>query len=313
MLQQQFLRISISVAFLIAVLIFIDIDVMTSRITKMNSTWLLLALISTLPQYFFSAKRWQITADSLGVQLPFRVALSEYYLSAFTNQVLPGGVLGDAARAMRHGYRLSAGPVDGEFSDAVYAVMLERLSGQLALFIFVLVGLFFWPGDIRLASYPIMFLICFIVFGISIFLILIINRVSMMKLYIAFILREILSKSRRALFDKSVVFKQLIYSLTIVVSYLFSYYLAAKTISLQLTIFEVFIFVPVILFSMVIPLTIAGWGIREASAAAIWSFAGLSSSDGVAISITYGVIILLSALPGVFVLIFSSNRIEANH
>ena len=53
-----------------------------------------------------------------------------------------------------------------------------------------------------------------------------------------------------------------------------------------------------LLISMVVPLTVAGWGVREGAAAALWPLAGLPAEQGVALSIGYGLIVLLSSLPG---------------
>jgi hypothetical protein len=39
----------------------------------------------------------------LGVRLPLRTAVADCYRSLFLNATLPGGVLGDVHRAVRHG------------------------------------------------------------------------------------------------------------------------------------------------------------------------------------------------------------------
>ena len=57
------------------------------------------------------------------------------------------------------------------------------------------------------------------------------------------------------------------------------------------------------LLTMLIPVTVAGWGVREGAAAVLWGIVGLTSVDGVAISITYGFLVLLSTLPGMVVLV----------
>jgi hypothetical protein len=54
----------------------------------------------------------------------------------------------------------------------------------------------------------------------------------------------------------------------------------------------------ILLLSMVIPLTVAGWGIREGTAAVLWPMAGLPAEQGVALSVGYGALVLLSSLPG---------------
>ena len=49
------------------------------------------------------AWRWSLVARGLGLGLPLHVAIAAYYRSQFLNTTLPGGVLGDVSRAVRHG------------------------------------------------------------------------------------------------------------------------------------------------------------------------------------------------------------------
>ncbi|HRM70851.1 MAG TPA: lysylphosphatidylglycerol synthase domain-containing protein, partial [Thauera phenylacetica] len=60
--------------------------------------------------------------------------------------------------------------------------------------------------------------------------------------------------------------------------------------------------VPWVLLAMAIPLSVAGWGVREAAAALVWQAAGLEAAEGVAASVSYGVVVLLSTLPGALAL-----------
>jgi len=62
----------------------------------------------------------------------------------------------------------------------------------------------------------------------------------------------------------------------------------------------------ILLLSMVIPLTVAGWGIREGAAAVLWPMVGLPAEQGVALSVGYGALVLVSSLPGV-VFLFASR------
>jgi hypothetical protein len=49
------------------------------------------------------AWRWRLLAGGLGVEVPLREAVAAYYRSQFLNATLPGGVVGDVHRAVRHG------------------------------------------------------------------------------------------------------------------------------------------------------------------------------------------------------------------
>jgi hypothetical protein len=67
--------------------------------------------------------------------------------------------------------------------------------------------------------------------------------------------------------------------------------------------------IPIVLFSMLVPISVAGWGVRESVAAATWAAAGLGPADGTALAIAYGAIVLISSLPGlVFALLPQTKK-----
>ncbi len=297
-----------SVALLAIVVLFVDEEVLIERISALDPVWVGVALLATLPQYFLSAARWRLTAERLGAILSFRMALSEYYLAVLTNQILPGGVLGDAARAFRHGHRLSGHDAPRSYGPAIRAVIFERASGQLVLFLVMFAGLFFWPArqdETPLFGIVGMALLILVIAGGTIFFLF---RGSLAKSRLGSGAGDLLREARHALFARDVIFLQALYSLSVLATYLFCYYCAGRAIGITMSFAEVVAFVPAILFSMTLPITIAGWGVREASAAAIWGLANLTPADGVAISVTYGIIVLLSALPGILFVIPRSGE-----
>ena len=96
-------------------------------LAQMHPGWLGAALGALTLQTGLSALRWRLAAGQLGIRLGRVEALREYYLAQIVNQTLPGGVLGDAGRAVRS--RAQAG-----LMQAAQAVLFERLAGQVALF-----------------------------------------------------------------------------------------------------------------------------------------------------------------------------------
>jgi hypothetical protein len=54
---------------------------------------------------------------------------------------------------------------------------------------------------------------------------------------------------------------------------------------------------------MAIPLSIAGWGLRETAAVALWAMAGLPAEGALAASILYGLLNLLGSVPGALALL----------
>ena len=84
---------------------------------------LLIGVLTTVA----SAWRWVRAARGLGLSLSVRRAVGDYYAALFLNGVLPGGVLGDVQRALRHGRDEANG------RRAVTAVVVERSAGQVVL------------------------------------------------------------------------------------------------------------------------------------------------------------------------------------
>ena len=72
------------------------------------------------------AWRWSLVARGLGVEVPLRAAIAAYYRSQFLNTTLPGGVLGDVHRAVRHGRDV------GDVGRGLRAVGWERSAGPVS-------------------------------------------------------------------------------------------------------------------------------------------------------------------------------------
>lgn len=98
-------------------------------LADLHPAWVGAALAALTVQTVLSALRWRLTAGQLDIQIDRRTAIQEYYLAQIINQALPGGLLGDAGRAMRA--RAQAGLL-----PSVQSVVFERLAGQIALFVF---------------------------------------------------------------------------------------------------------------------------------------------------------------------------------
>jgi uncharacterized membrane protein YbhN (UPF0104 family) len=95
---------------------------------------------------------------------------------------------------------------------------------------------------------------------------------------------------------------QLATALLVVASYIVVFLVAARALGVETPLATILPLVAPVLMTMLIPVTVAGWGIREAAAAALWGLAGLTPTDGAAISVTYGLLVLVSSAPGLVVL-----------
>ncbi|MCI0510727.1 uncharacterized membrane protein YbhN (UPF0104 family) [Chromohalobacter marismortui] len=285
------LRLGVSLVLIGGLAWHLDARALRDAIVAPAPGWLLLALALSVPQVVLSAWRWRLTAQRMGLVLPLRRAVAEYYAATFLNQVLPGGVMGDASRAWRHARSSSDRP------RAWRAVIIERLSGQLMLAMIAIAALLASPalrdsvfdGLVHLVNAPTALTAGILLLGgLGIWC----HRRPPAWL------RNTLDDLGAALVASRMWFWQCLSSLGVVASYITVYAIAARAIEADIALDTLLPLIPPVLMVMAIPLSVAGWGLRESAAALVWMGAGLDPAQGVAISLVYGAIVLTSSLPG---------------
>jgi uncharacterized membrane protein YbhN (UPF0104 family) len=282
-------RFAVSAALLVLVARSVDVGAVLARLGELRPGWVALGLALSVGQIFVLAWRWVYTAERLGIALPLRTAVAEYYLGVLINQVLPGGITGDVSRAWRHaGGEAPARPV-------VTAVVLERASGQVLMTlaaVFSLLALPWAPGWLRLA----------LAVALATWLALV-ARALVRRPAPDMPAQGFLPDARRALLLDGALAVQLSSAALVVASYIAVFLVAARAVGVGTPLAQLLPLVAPVLMTMLVPVTVAGWGIREAAAAALWGLVGLGPADGAAISVAYGLLVLASSLPGVLALI----------
>ena len=296
------LRASVSVALLLGLAWWLDLERLVSRLTQMRPAWVLLAVGLSVAQVAVLAWRWRFTAGRLGVDLSFAAAWREYYLSIFLNQVLPGGVAGDVSRAWRQArvqtrLREPGGP-------AVRAVIFERLSAQAVMTSVAVVSLLLLPLTVNRGSRLVMSGAGAVALLIVIATVVWIRRQSSAQSLSG----QVLADLGAAHLSGPVLAAQLVSAAIVVGTYLATYLAAARAVGVD-TPLPVFLpLVAPVLMTMLIPVTVAGWGLREGAAAVLWGAVGLTAIDGVTVSVAYGLLVLIGSLPGAVVLMLSRYR-----
>lgn len=298
-------RLAASLGLMAAVLFWLEPQTLAAAFVAPEPLWLAAALALSVPQVALSAWRWRLTAQRLGAPIRFGEALREYYVATFLNQVLPGGVMGDAARAWRHARLSRTEAMDGAPVGlaAWHAVLIERASGQLALLGVVLATLLVSPelqtASVRLFAPSAGDSNPSVLLALALLLALVGMTLWRGRGHVARFRRAV----QAALLAREVFLRQLIASLLVLASYVGVYLCCMRMIGVDTPLATAAPLVPWVLLAMAIPLSIAGWGVREGAAALVWQAAGLDPAQGVAISIGYGVVILLSSLPGALMLL----------
>jgi len=233
------------------------------------------------------AWRWRLVAGGLGLDLPLGTAVAASYRAQLLNSTLPGGVLGDVHRGVRHGREVRA------TGRALRAVAWERVAGQVTQAALAVAVLLVLPSPVR-SSMP----------GV----VLVAVAAAVTGLLVVRIAVPVLRADLRALAAHGSLPGVVVLSGLAVVGHLGVFWVAARTAGVPVSPDRLLPLALLVLLAMAVPANVAGWGPREGVAAWAFAAAGLGASAGVATAVAYGVLVLVASLPGVAVLV-----VEALH
>ncbi|WUU11532.1 flippase-like domain-containing protein [Streptomyces sp. NBC_00663] len=247
----------------------------------------------------FSAWRWQLVARGLKIRLPLGPAVAAYYRALFLNAALPGGVLGDVHRAVRHGQSTR------DLGRCVRAVVLERVAGQLALAVVGAGVLLTMPSPVLNQARDLAPVLLFALVGaLAVVLALRMNRAPVRC-------GRALNEVRAGLLSRRNGPGVALSSLVVLAGHVGMFVLAARVAGSAASVAELLPIAVLALVAMGLPLNVGGWGPREGVTAWAFGAAGLGASSGLAVAVVYGVLSLVASLPGVFVLLARYPRTES--
>lgn len=264
--------------------------------------WVALAFVALNFQTVLSALRWRLTARQLNLALGKGLAIREYYFAQAVNQLLPGGMIGDAGRALRT--RGQSG-----LMASGQAVIFERLSGQIAMFLtlaiaflitLVLPGGLDWP---QWLSWSVAQLL-----AAALALPLLAGAATRLPGKAGRSAVSAWQALNKTLLSRAALPGQIWLGIGTTLCNLAAFAFCARAVGVVLGPGAITALVPLILLTMLIPISVAGWGLREGAAVVLLPIAGATASAGLAVSVTYGLTFLISVLPGI-VMIWAAPRV----
>lgn len=245
-------------------------------LAAVDLTLVLAALALTLLTTACSAGRWRIIAAALGAVVPLRRAIGIYYRSQFLNASLPGGVVGDARRAWRHGLR---------------SVVWDRFSGQVVQVLLAVGMLAALPSPFRPYVLP-------AAAGLL--------GAALVVVLVALLVRATRAPHRRrprpVVLAPAVWPTVLVGSTVAVAGHLALFVLAARAAGAAMPWTTLLPVALLVLLASSIPFNVAGWGPREGAAAWAFGAAGVGAATGLAAAVVYGTLVLIATAPGALLL-----------
>ncbi len=245
------------------------------------------------------AWRWSLVARGLGVDLPLRTAVAAYYRSLFLNLTLPGGVLGDVHRGVRHGRDA------GDVGRGLRAVVWERSAGQVVQAVLTVLVLILLPSPVhasmKVAAAPA------VVVALGAVLLLRRTRPHAGPSRWARTLSAVATDLRGGLLARRAWPGIVLASAVVVAGHTATFLIAARTAGSAESPARLLPLAMLVLLAMVLP-GVGGWGPREGAAAWVFGVAGLGAAQGVATAVVYGVLVFVACLPGAVVLVVAWFR-----
>ncbi|WP_341715599.1 lysylphosphatidylglycerol synthase domain-containing protein [Micromonospora sp. FIMYZ51] len=249
-----------------------------------------------------AAWRWSLVAGGLGVRLPLPQAVAHCYRAVFLNATLPGGILGDVHRAVRHGREA------GDVGRGIRAVVWERVAGQVVLVAVAVVLLFAFPSPVR-PYLPVATAVAVAVLAGVLLAAWLLPESGASRWTRA--LGTAVADVRAGLLGRRTWAGVLVASALAVAGHLATFLVAARTAGSTAPLTLLLPLTLLALLAMGVPANVAGFGPREGVAAWAFAAAGLTAAEGVATATVYGALVLVASLPGAAVLLARRVRVPA--
>jgi uncharacterized protein (TIRG00374 family) len=238
--------------------------------------------------------RWLLVARICRVQMPWRRSFQWTMIGHFFNQIFPSSVGGDVVRGVLAGRGID--DMGGAFSS----IALERIVGFVALLALIAVGQPLLIARLHDQS------LSYLALGAVL--------LGLCALAAAFVLARFVGNRRSGRLQaaahrfagdaRRLMAAPLLTGLALLVSFamhgsnLVLTAALANQLGADISLLDVLLVVPTIILIASLPISIGGWGVREAALAVGFSALGQPASVAVATSLIIGLANLVSALPG---------------
>jgi glycosyltransferase 2 family protein len=299
------IKVLVSVALLYLALRKANFSDLASRIDVSSLGWIGLAIAVTFFQIFIGVLRWRIVSAECGAPLPIRQAMRYNLIGTFFNQTLPSSIGGDAVRLWLVA-RAGAG-----WRAATYSIFVDRAIGLIALAVIILASL---PWSFHLISDP---------YGRSALLVVDLVALAggagflllgalpwpwLKRWWATHHIHACAVIANRVIFSRKngpriAALSLLVHVLAVVIAWC-----VVQSIAAPVVFGQTFLLIPPVMLITMLPISIAGWGVREATMGLAFGYAGLMTNEGINVSLLYGAVSFIVGGFGGLVWIFSAEK-----
>jgi len=300
----RILRIIISLSLLFIIIYKTDFHSLLLILKKADLKLFILSLLIYILSQYLSTHRWRLLIVTKGIEVPFSRLLSFYFVGMFFNLFMPTLIGGDLFRT----YDLYKETSD--VKEAAASVLVERIAGVLALSSLSLLSLIF--GFSYIIDKPIVIYSILgwnFIFISSIILIFNENIKNFFSsVFVKIKLWGLLVKFHDAIFEYKkyprTLMKVILLSFVVQINFLIIFYIMAAALNLDINFIYIWVFTPLITLFSMIPVSLAGWGLREGATIYLYSKIGCSTEASLLLSLSVTFIMTITSLMGGIILTF---------
>jgi uncharacterized protein (TIRG00374 family) len=269
----------------------IDWDAAWERISAGSPGWLLLGVLLLDLGLLAGAARWHLLLTGT----PWRETLRVYFMGAFANNFLPTGFGGDAVRSV-----VAAQGGTG-LARSTATVLVDRVTALGTLLVLGWVLAIADPDAVPelllglLAALTALVVAAYVPVRLASSSAWVRERVPVRLVPLA---AAIGSTLRELAADRARLVRFVVLGLVYQVLVVASVWCGARTIGLELPYALLAVTVPLVLVLTALPVSLAGFGVREGSFAVLLGTADVAATDATLISLLSVVTLALASLPG---------------
>lgn len=300
-------RVAISAALLALVARSVDWGAVVDRLSGASWGWFVLATAIVVAAFALGALRWQLLLNAAGLYPRLRYTLRAYWIGVFTNNVLPTGFGGDAVRAW------IIAPRGAPLARALTSVAADRGTSFVCLLSIAWLGVLAGGGSI---PGSLVGLLAAISGGtaIAVLVAIAVLRKRGLGRFLPRLLRPWASEVARTLRaygrDRERLGEVIALGFGFQVLIVASTWLLSETLDLGLDLEVIAVVLPLVLVATLMPISIAGFGVREGAFAALLAEVGQSSGDAVLLSLLTVAVVAIASLPGGVAMAMRHERVE---
>lgn len=300
-------KLIVSVALVALLLHQVGVQDAVARLLTMDPLWLAAAIAIMGLQVIICTARWRVVLTAIDAPLKFWEALRFWYVGAFFNQVLPSSVGGDVVRgylAFKRG--LSASAV---FSS----LFLDRLGTVLALVVLVAAMVPFAVDGLEGGAWfqrVVWLVLAAALVGTAVLMVL--DRVAgaFTRFRIVRGVAGLAEDARRVLLRVNSGTGLMGWSLAGHVNLSLVMYALFQGLGVDVSVVDCLVLFPPVLMIQILPVSVAGWGLREGAVVTLFALAGVASDVALAASILFGLALIVVSLPGAALWLSSGQRVQ---